>query len=437
VLDGQQLVWGISLLIVAAIVLPYLWRFHRRHVVDRERKAEAARLGIDRPRAQYPWIDPTHCVGCAACVHACPEGDVLGVVGGTAVVINGLRCVGHSACEEVCPVGAITVGLGDLRSRKDMPLLDEHLQTTVPGIYIVGELGGLSLVKNAIVQGRQVIEGIVGRGGPSGSSELLDVAIVGAGPSGLSAALSAKAAGLSYRVIEKEEDLGGSLLHYPRRKMVLTQPVELPPWGKLDKDEYAKEALLEIFSGILDSFGLEILFGHPVTGVERRDGFFEIDASGETLRARHVVLALGRRGSPRKLGVPGEELPKVMYRLIDAESYNDERILVVGGGDSAIEAAVALACQPGNEVTLSYRKEKLVRVKKKNQDKIEPLFESGAVRPAMPSQVASIARDSVLLTHGDAPEPEELGNDYVFVFAGGVPPFGFLQQIGVQFGGEG
>jgi len=435
-LSPSTLIWAVSLLVVAAIVLPYLWSFHRRNRHDRERKQEAQRLGIDQPRAQFPWVDAGHCVGCGSCVAACPEGDVLGVVGGTAVVINGLRCVGHGACEEVCPVGAITIGLGDLHLRDDMPLLDDRLETSVPGIFIVGELGGLSLVKNAVVQGRRVIEGIAAATGSSGSQEILDVAIVGAGPSGLSAALTAKAAGLSYTVFEKEGNLGGSLLHYPRRKMVLTQPVDLPPWGRLERDEYEKESLLEIFSELLTSFGLSISFGQPVERVERHERFFELASPVGAVRARHVVLALGRRGSPRRLGVPGEERSKVMYRLIDAESYRNERILIVGGGDSAVEAAVALSQQPGNEVTLSYRREKLVRIKRKNQDKIEPLLEAGTIRPMMPSQVIDIGSDEVALRNGSAGDsPRVIRNDYVFVFAGGVPPFGFLRDMGVRFGG--
>lgn len=224
------LLWSASLALVALIVFPYLLRFRRRVRLDRERKEEAAALGIDKPAAQFPYIDPAHCIGCGACVRACPEGDVLGIVGGTAVVVNGLRCVGHARCEAACPVGAITVGLGDLRSREDVPLLDESGQTTVPGVYVVGELGGLSLVRNAVFQGRKIAEQIAAAA-PAASADpgVLDLAVVGAGPAGLSAGLTASHAGLSYVVLEREPTLGGSLLHYPRRKMVLTQPVELPP----------------------------------------------------------------------------------------------------------------------------------------------------------------------------------------------------------------
>lgn len=426
------LVWGAALLIAGLIVLPYLLRFRRRVRLDRDRKEEAAALGIDKPAAQFPYIDPSRCIGCGACVKACPEGDVLGVVGGTAVVVNGLKCVGHGRCEEACPVGAIQVGLGDLKSREDVPLLDEHYQTTVPGIYIVGELGGLSLVRNAAFQGRRVIEHLPRMETTPG---VLDVAIVGAGPAGLSAGLTAATSGLSYAVFEREETLGGSLLHYPRRKMVLTQRVELPPWGSLDREEYSKEVLLDLFEGLVRDHTLDVRFGEAVQEARREeDGTFTLrTAKGEEVRTRAVVLALGRRGMPRKLGVPGEELSKVMYRLVDAEGYRDQKILVVGGGDSAAEAAIGLSCQAGNVVTLSYRRDKLVRLKKKNQDALDKLLAAGKVKPLFSSQPVEIGADRVRLKVKD--EEIEVPNDWVFVFAGGVPPFDFLKKLGVRFGG--
>jgi thioredoxin reductase/Pyruvate/2-oxoacid:ferredoxin oxidoreductase delta subunit len=430
--------------VAALVVVPYLVRFRRRVRADRERKREAQGLGIDKPAAQYPYVDPAHCIGCGACVAACPEGDVLGVVGGTAVVINGLRCVGHARCEAACPVGAIEVGLGDLKSRKDVPLLGPAYETSVPGVFVVGELGGLALVRNAVAQGREVVREIAGRiaaeGAGGGDPAVLDLAIVGAGPAGLSAALSASHAGLSYLVVEREPTLGGSLLHYPRRKMVLTQPVELPPWGALDREEYAKEALLELFEGMVRDLELAVRFGSPVSAVEREGDHLVLrtggDAAGGAIRARCVVLALGRRGTPRKLGVPGEELPKVMYRLLDAESYRDRRILVVGGGDSAAEAAIGLGRQPGNRVTLSYRRDKIVRVKKKNQDALDHAFAAGSIEPLFSSRPVAIEPDRVRLEVEGSGEVE-LPNDEVFVFAGGVPPFDLLHGMGVAFGGPG
>ena len=414
------LLWGAAAAISAGILVPYARQFRRRMAHDRERKAEAAALGIDKPSAQFPFIDPAHCIGCGACVRACPEGDVLGIVGGTAVVVNGLRCVGHARCEEACPVGAITVGLGDLRSREDVPLLDEHFETTVPGIFVVGELGGLSLVKNAIAQGRTVMRTIASR-------DARDVIVIGAGPAGLAAAIEAAALGLRCTVLEKEANLGGSLLHYPRRKMVLLQPVEVTPAVVLSREQYSKEALLEMFERLVDEHELDVRFGVHAHAIARDGDALTVD--GEH-RASSIVLALGRRGSPRKLDIPGEELPKVMYRLMDAEGYRDQKILVVGGGDSAVEAAVGLSLQPGNVVTLSYRREKLVRIKKKNE---LAFAQAKNVRTLFNSQPLEITPTHVRMKTAEG--VVELENDYVFVFAGGVPPFDLLKKAGVRMGG--
>ena len=431
-------VWTVAALVVLAIVVPYVWRFRRRIARDRQRKEEAARLGIDIPSAQFPYIDANHCIGCGACLKACPEGDVLGIFGGTAVVINGLRCVGHAHCEAACPVGAIEVGLGDLKSRADVPQLDEDLRTSVDGVFVVGELGGLSLVRNAVAQGRRAVEHVamtLGERGSRRNSDPVDVAIVGSGPAGLSAALTAKQRNLSYVVLEREGTLGGTLLHYPRQKMVLTQPVEIQPWGMLDREEYRKEALLEIFEGIVNDYSLEIRFDQLVDDIVRDDECFSVRTPGGVIHTRNVVLAQGRRGLPRKLDVRGEELPKVMYKLLDASSYDNKNILVVGGGDSAIEAALGLMRQKGNRVTLSYRREKLVRIKKKNQDAADRALAGGKLEALFGSQVLEIGERQVELRLADG-STKKLDNDFVFIFAGGVPPFELLHKVGARFGGE-
>jgi dihydropyrimidine dehydrogenase (NAD+) subunit PreT len=428
--------WTIAAVLVIAIVTPSYLAFRRKQHKDRDRKQEAAALGIDRPMAQFPYIDPRLCIGCGACVTACPEGDVLGVVGGTATVINGMRCVGHARCEEACPVGAITVGLGDLKGRADMPQVDDWNETDTPGLFLAGEVRGLALVRNAIGQGRRVVERIAERvkAMPPAPEGTVDVLIAGAGPAGLSAALAATERGISHLVLEQEGDLGGSLLHYPRRKMVLLQPVDLPMHGRLSREEYQKEHFLELMEGLVEEHKLNITFGAKVTGVRRiEDGLFEVGTTGDMYWARSVILAVGRRGTPRKLDVPGEELPKVMYRLIDAESYRGQRVLVVGGGDSAVEAAIGLAQQPDNEVTLSYRREKLVRIKKKNEDRFAPLVAGGRIKPVFGSRVVEVLPDKVRLEVGSM--VHELPNDFVFVFAGGEPPFTFLKHCGVRFGG--
>jgi thioredoxin reductase len=438
----SALIWSAVVLLAVAFVVPYAIRFQRRTRHDRDRRDEAVAMGVDRPAAQHPIVDELACVGCGACVDACPEGDVLGVVSGRAVIVNGLRCVGHGLCAEACPVGALTVGLADIRERNDIPLLDEYGQTTVPGIYVAGELGGFALIRNAILEGRKVVDHIASCLGPGGNGvprrrsaagyAIDDVIVVGAGPAGTAAALSAKAHGLSCRILDRERP-GGTMLHYPRRKLVLTQPVELPLHGALDAEEYTKEALLEIWSGIHSRHGLHTEVGRTLTDVKRVDDRFEVRTTDGVFEGRFVVLALGRHGTPRKLAVPGEDRSKVMYRLLDAASYRDQRILVVGGGDSAVEASIALARQPGNAVTLSYRKPKLVRIKRRNAERIEPLLAAGQIRAELGSEVIDIGETAVRLR---TPAGEKvIPNDHVFVFAGGEPPFELLRKIGIAFRG--
>ncbi|MFN7942612.1 MAG: NAD(P)-binding domain-containing protein [Thermoanaerobaculia bacterium] len=431
-------VWALSMLVVALVVLPYVAAFRRRRRADRARLDEARELGIDRPIAQYPFIDPGSCIGCGACVRACPEGDVLGVVGGVAVVINGLRCVGHARCADACPVGAIEVGLGDLKSRRDVPLLTDELETSVPGIFVAGELTGLALIRNAVEQGGAVMDTIATRVRSAGprpaATEIEDAVIVGAGPAGLAAALRARERGLRALVVDQGEGLGGTILHFPSRKMVLTRPVSLPGGGSLMREEYSKEEVLAVLGAEIARHELRVRYGEKLEAIERAAGELRVRTGGGTYRARQVVLALGRRGTPRKLGVPGEELGKVMYQLRDAESYRGQRILVVGGGDSAIEAAIGLARQAGNRVTLSYRKRAFYRIKQKNQKAIESLVARGRVRAVFESEVESIAPEAVVLRRGG--QRERLENDYVFVMIGGDPPFDLLRRLGLRFGGE-
>ncbi|KAB2963739.1 MAG: FAD-binding protein, partial [Thermoanaerobaculia bacterium] len=432
----STLLWTLAALVALVVVVPYAWSFRSRRRADRARLAEARALGLDRPVAQFPFVDPTHCIGCGACVKACPEGDVLGVVGGVAVVINGLRCVGHGRCADACPVGAIEIGLGDLKSRRDVPILTDELETTVPGVFIAGELSGLALIRNAIRQGASVIETIAGRlrSAPPGPSGAADVVIVGAGPAGLAAALAAREHGLDVRVLDQSAGLGGTILHFPSRKMVLTRPVELPGGCALSREEYSKEEVLELLGEEIARRGVAVRHGERLLGIERTDDAFEVRTAAGLHRARHVVLALGRRGTPRKLGVPGEERSRVMYQLRDAESYQRQDLLVVGGGDSAVEAAIGLARQPGNRVTVSYRKDAFYRIKRKNQEVIETMLERGRVRAVFESEVESIGeREVVLRTPAGA---ETLANDYLFVLIGGEPPYELLRGIGVRFGGD-
>jgi thioredoxin reductase (NADPH) len=427
------IIWFITIIIIIAIITPYFIRFRRRQKLDHERQQEARSLGLDRPKGQFPLIDMSLCIGCGSCVKACPEEDVLGVVFGRAIVINGQRCVGHGYCETACPVGAIRVGLGDIKTRPDIPITNENYETNIPGIYIAGELGGLSLIRNAIEQGQAVISRIDASLVQSQDKSMFDLIIIGAGPAGISASLAAIKSKLNYLTLDQQEP-GGTILQYPRQKLVMTQPVELPLYGWLKQEEYSKEFLLETWQNAINKFNINIRGNEKADQVIKCDGFFEVATSNGKYRSQNIVLAMGRRGTPRKLGIPGEDLPKTMYQLVDAQSFQNQHLIVVGGGDSAVEAAVGLGRQNGNKVTISYRQSKFARVKKKNEERINELISSKKIRPIFNSNLLEIRGKSVFLQTNE--ETLEIPNDFVFIFAGGEPPFKMLRDIGITFGGE-
>ncbi len=426
------LIWGITVFIALLIILPYWLKSLKRHKSDQEKHAEAERLGATKAVAQHPQINDMYCIGCGACVDACPEGDVLGIVSGRAAIINGLKCVGHGLCEAACPVGAIHVGLGDMSNREDIPQLNEEYETNLPSVYIAGELGGLALIKNAITQGAKVADAIKQKN-DGDSTQTYDVAIVGAGPAGLSTALRSLEHKMKTVIID-QQDAGGTILQYPRKKLVMTQPVEIPLYGKLTRPEYSKEELLEIWQKMRDQYRLNIQSGEKLIDLRKEGKAYLIKTDKNQYSAQSVVLALGRRGTPRKLGVPGEDQSKVMYKLMDAESYQKHDILIVGGGDSAIEAAIGLARQKGNRITISYRKEKFFRIKTRNEQRVGEMIDTGKIKALFSSNVISIEKGKVILDTTDG--QQTIPNDFVFIFAGGEPPFKLLKQFGIRFGGE-
>jgi thioredoxin reductase len=334
-------------------------------------------------------------------------------------------------------VGAIAVTLGELEERRDIPALLENFESPqVPGLFLAGEVTGFALVRTAIAHGSAVADEVARRlNGTRAAEGVLDLCIVGAGPAGLACSLEAKRQGLTFATFEQEA-LGGAVASYPRRKLVMTQPVALPLHGELSRTSYQKEELIELWEGIAARERLPIHAGERLVELAHTpEGHFRVTTTGRAVVARNVCLALGRRGTPRKLSVPGEELAKVAYSLLDAQSYRGRRILVVGGGDSAVEAALGLAEQPGNEVTLSYRKAAFARIKARNELQLLRALETQSLRVLYESDVRSIAPDHVLLEVGpsDAREPLRLDNDEVFVFAGGIPPFELLEAAGVSF----
>ncbi|MDD5303150.1 MAG: NAD(P)-binding domain-containing protein [Elusimicrobia bacterium] len=415
-----------------------LWQRRLARDSDRENRAlqkDAKARGKDKALAQYPQIREDLCLGCGSCIAACPEDGVIGLVAGVACIIHGARCVGHGKCAEACPVSAITVGLGDVSQRPDIPVLSPALETNIPGLYIAGELGGIALVRNAVEQGRRAVDDIARRlrsepaANPPG---VLDLLVVGSGPAGLASVFRAVELKLDYALVSLE-DVGGTVRKYPRRKLTLVQAVDIPLQGRLKEAEYEKETLLKMWSEVIAKHGIRCRTGAGLTGVTRRDGFLEVETTLGTIRARFVVLALGRRGSPRKLGVPGEESERVLYELEDAATLKGQRILVVGGGDSAVEAALGLAAQAGNQVSLSYRKPEFFRLKSRNEERLRAAVEAGRLRVMLSTEVRAVAPGAVTLA-GPGGGETLLPNDWVFVFVGGDPPFPLLQKIGVRFG---
>ena len=459
-----SLLAGASLAVGSAVAA--LWRRRlelRGFETSLAERAVARARGSDRARLQHPDIDLAKCIGCGACVRECPEDGVLALAHGQAVVVHGARCVGHGRCAEACPTGAIALTLGDLSQRTDLPALDAAWQAVgVPGLFLAGEITGFALVRTAVEHGRQVAaevarrvrEAAGPRPGPAAADRPLDLLVVGAGPAGLACLLEATARGLHCQAIDQAATVGGTVAAYPRGKLVMTQPMDLPRHGRLSRLSYDKDELVTLWQELVARHELPVATGTVLSRLDRRsDGAFVATTDRGTWVAHHVCLALGRRGTPQRLGVPGEDLPKVAYALLDAAAHQDQAILVVGGGDSAVEAALALAEQPGNRVTVSYRRTAFARLKARNEARIQQAMAARRLEVAFGTVVAEIGPQSVRLVAaqpapvGDGPaaaaslgtfasagaSARALPNDLVFVFAGGTPPFPLLQAAGVSF----
>jgi thioredoxin reductase len=393
---------------------------------------EAVKAGLTEPTSLHPVINHNKCLGCGSCVNACPEQpghQVLGIIAEKSHLINPSDCIGHGACKIACPADAITLVFGTERRGVDIPVVSPEFETNVPGIFIAGELGGMGLIRNAIEQGRQAIESIRKLDG-MGKGQGLDLLIVGAGPAGFAASLGAMKNKLRCATIE-QDSLGGTVYNFPRGKIVMTAPVELPMVGKVRFTETTKEDLLDFWQKVEKETGLKINYRERVEEVARVDGgVFEVKTSRSTYRTRAVLLSIGRRGTPRKLGVPGEELPKVVYRLIDPEQYRGQKVLVVGGGDSSLEAAVSISAEPGTTVTLSYRSEAFTRAKDKNRRKVKEAEAKGRLKILMKSNVKKITEQTVVVEVDGG--LTELDNDAVIISAGGILPTPFLQKTGID-----
>ncbi|MBI4909011.1 MAG: NAD(P)-binding domain-containing protein [Acidobacteria bacterium] len=422
-----------------------IWNIHRSSVKD----AGAASGDKGRPR---PVINATLCIGCGSCVDACPETGTLALKGGKAILAFPERCQGHAKCVDVCPTSGVQVAYGNALQTLRVPMVHENFETNVPGVFIAGELGGMGLIKTAINEGRIAVERIRARLEQAGiqrtpmachdghsappdndppNGEPFDVAIIGAGPAGLSASLSAKELGIRYITLEQGE-VAATIRNYPRHKFLMAEPIDIPLYGSLYVSDSTKEALLSIWETIIANTGVRIRTNQRVSAIRRDPDtqLFQVTTGDSSFEARFVLLAIGKRGVPRKLNVPGEEMSKVSYRLIEANDYENHDLLVVGGGDSAIEAALALSKHCRNRVTLSYRSGSFDRARERNRDALLQAENDGLLYIMRKSNVVRIFQQSVILSQNG--EEIELPNDFVFILAGGESPEDFLRKTGVE-----
>jgi len=415
---------------IGLLIAIHVYRKHKKAKHSEAIKNEEFEAGLTEPASLHPVIDPLLCMGCGSCVKACPEQashPVLGLIRGKAQLIAPTNCIGHGACKKACPFDAITLVFGTEKRGIELPVLAPNYESSLPGIFIAGELGGMGLIRNAIEQGTKAmlsIEEVC----KSGHSLDNDVVIVGAGPAGFSSTLYAKSKNMKYVTIE-QESLGGTVFQFPRGKLVMTAPVDLPMVGKVKIKETTKEELLSFWENIEKESGISINYKERVVSIEPSDSGYVVNTTKGKYPTRTVLLAIGRRGTPRKLGVPGEELSKVVYRLIDPEQYVNQHVLVIGGGDSALEAALAISEQPGTTVSLSYRSEAFGRAKKKNREKIALASKSERINLLMKSNVISFDKEFVKLDY--AGSEIEIPNDAALICAGGILPTGFLNEIGI------
>lgn len=380
----------------------------------------------------FPTVDASTCIACGSCIDSCPT-QVLAKdpVTHKSTVVNPDACKaleGCTICQDGCPTGAIRVTTAPLIREVERAQIDENQESNIPGLFLVGEVVGAALIKKAVNQGDQTVRYIAEKKSRLADAPY-DIIVIGAGPAGLGAALQAKKLGLRYLLLERE-NIASTIQNYPRDKAVLAEPVPVPLYGMLPMMDAEKETLIEVWQTVVRTTGLQVNEYEEVLDLKKENGLFTVTTAKSAHQGAYVILAIGTRGNPRKLGVPGEELRKVTYNLIDAADFKGKHVLVVGGGDSAIEAAVALSKEDNTVVTLSYRRGEFSRIKSRNAQAIDEQEKAGRVTVVFNSQVTEIREQSVMLKIGE--ETRELENDAIFILIGADPPRAWLEKSGVK-----
>ncbi len=424
----ENMIYGLVGIFLLGVVLIYVRKLIRETKIVDQKIEVAKQDGLFEPVSLHPVVDQNTCIQSGACIRACPEKDILGIRNSRATTINASRCIGHGACFHACPTQAITLCIGTEKRGVELPHVSQDFETNVSGVYIAGEMGGMGLIRNAVEQGRQAVDNLKKTIKKESSADF-DLIVIGAGPAGISASLNAKKHGLKCLTLE-QDSLGGTVYTFPRAKIVMTAPMELPLYGKVKFYETTKTELLELWNKVISDHSIQILENKKVESIHRKQDFFEIktnDLSNYT--AQKVLLAIGRRGTPRKLNIPGEVSEKVAYRLLEPELINGKNIMVVGGGDSAVESAMLL-CE-NNKVTLSYRNDAFSRIKPANKERIDQAIFEGKIEVILNSNLLSIDKTEVQLKVEGEADVRIIQNDLVYIFAGGELPMPFLKSIGI------